>query len=442
MYPRPFPQSAALSRRARKVVADGVSRTTIALHPHPVYAYRGRGSRVYDVDGNEWIDFNNNYTALIHGHAHPEICAAVERQLRSGVSFSFATEAEIELAEILCGRVASLDRIRFTNSGTEAVMLAIKAARAHTGRAKIAKCEGAYHGAYDYAETSLDSGPRNWGDAVPQPVPYCDGTPGGVLADVVILPWNDTDTALAILQANRRQLAGVLFDPISNRVGMIPPDPDFVAMLRSFTHENGSVLIFDEVLAFRCGLGGMQGVLGIEPDLTTLGKIIGGGFPVGAVAGRESFMAVFESRDGKAPLSHSGTFNANPITMVAGARAMELVTPRALKRLNTLGAEARQGIQRAIEASGVAAQVTGQGSLFRIHLHQRELRSYRDAHLDAEEQARLERFHQHLASAGICITPQGLGCLSTATQPADLEALSHAVEEALRATELVAVASR
>jgi glutamate-1-semialdehyde 2,1-aminomutase len=357
---------------------------------------------------------------------------AVRRQLDLGVSYAMPTLAEIERAELLCDRIPSAEQARFANSGTEAVMIALKAARAFTGRPKIAKCEGAYHGGYDFAEVSLDSSPATWGEEEPHAVAYSRGTPDGVLDDVVVLPFNDVDTSERLLVEHARELAGILVDPMPNRGGLIPASDEFLAMLRRVADTYGIVLIFDEVISFRIGYRGAQHELGVLPDLTTLGKIIGGGFPVGALVGRASIMSVFDPRDGKPALPHGGTFNANPVTMVAGLAAMRAMTESAYDRLNELGELARSRIADAFAQDGVAAQVTGLGSLFMLHLHDRPLASYRDAYRGPDEQKQFGQVHRALLNDGIIIAPNGLGALSTPMTESEVEKLVDAVRVAIR----------
>ena len=311
MYPDPNSKSANLYARAQNVLPGGNSRSTIDLKPYPIYVAEAQGAEVVDVDGNTYVDFINNYTSLIHGHAFPAVTKAVTEQLSKGTAYAFGTVPEIDHAELICGRVPGFDKIRFMNSGSEAVMNAIKAARAYTGRPKIAKCEGAYHGSYDFAEVSLNSGPDDWGQNDMPSVPYSKGTPDGVLNDVVVIPYHDEVAAAQILKQNAGDLAAVVYDPVASRVGLIPPSRDYLEMLVEFCETHGVLLVFDEVIAFRLGYEGAQGFHGVTPDLTALGKIIGGGFPVGAVAGRAAAMQVFEGGGG---LPHGGTFNGNPVT--------------------------------------------------------------------------------------------------------------------------------
>lgn len=410
-------KSKAYSTRAREVLPGGNSRSTIDLKPHPIYVTHGEGSKVFDVDGNTYVDFNNNYTSLILGHANTLVNEAVQAQVLRGSAFAFGTVEEVEHAELLTSRIPTFDQIRFMNSGSEAVMNALKAARAYTGRPKIAKCEGAYHGSYDYAEVSLSAGPANWGKNSPQSVPHSKGTPQGVLDDVLVIPYHDTMAARELLLSEADNLSAILFDPVASRVGMIPPTDDYLAMLVEFCAANGVLLIFDEVIALRLGYEGAQGVYGVTPDLTALGKIIGGGFPVGAVAGKAEVMRVFESGGG---LPHGGTFNANPVTMVAGMATMKQMDAAAFDKLNAMGEFARERFARAFTDRGIAAQITGQGSLLRIHLTDRELRDYRTVYPTAEESAHMASVHQYLLAAGFFISSYGMVCLSTENTEAEV----------------------
>ena len=317
-------KSAALYERAQKTLPGGVSRNTVLRKPHPLYAQSASGCRVVDIEGVEHIDFANNMASLIHGHCHPKVIAAVTEQLGKGTAFTLATEVEVDYAEALCRRSPSFEQVRFVNSGTEAIMATVKASRAFTGRPKIAKVEGAYHGQYDYAEVSQTAAPSNWGDAQnPSSVPVAFGTPNSALDDVVIIPFNDPEGAVAILDQFKDQLACVLLDLMPHRVGLRPAETNYVKTLREWTRANGSLLVLDEVITFRSEFGGAQAWYGITPDLTALGKLIGGGFPIGAITGRREVMEVMNPLASKIRFPHSGTFSANPISMTAGLAAMQ-----------------------------------------------------------------------------------------------------------------------
>lgn len=424
-------RSARLYERAAAVLPGGTTRTTVFTAPHPLYAERGHGCHVVDVDGNDRLDFLGNYTALIHGYGAPEIVAALTRQLAAGTSFPLPTESEIQLAELLCDRVRSVERIWFTGSGSEAVMLAIKVARAATGRTMIAKCEGAYHGTYDSVQVNVGARPVSWDEGEPESQPEIAGLPRGVLEGTVVIPFNDPATAERVLLRHRDELAAVVVDPVPNRVGLIPPAPEYLATLRRLTEAHGIVLIFDEVLSFRTGYHGAQGDYGIAPDLTTFGKIIGGGMPIGAVGGRAEVMEVLDPRTTGPRAPHGGTFNANPMSMAAGLAGMRLVTPEALKRIDALGERLRSGLTSAFVASRVRGCVTGAGSLLRIHLGTDEVVDYSTAYPDQRARERTRRLYRYLLDNGILIAPYGMACVSTPMAEPDIDRLVEVVDRFL-----------
>jgi glutamate-1-semialdehyde 2,1-aminomutase len=422
-------RSAELYERALKVLPGGVSRNTVLRSPHPVYVDHAQGCRVTDIEGVERIDFANNMASLIHGHAHPAVVAAVTEQLGRGTAFTLATEVEIRYAEELCSRNPGFEKLRFVNSGTEAVMAAVKASRAFTNRPKIAKVEGSYHGQYDYAEVSQTSRPDSWGDVDrPASVPVAQGTPLNALKDVVVIPFNDVDNALTILNEHRGNLACVLVDPMPHRVGLKPAEPSFVAALRRFTQRDGSLLVFDEVVTFRSEFGGAQIWYEDRPDLTALGKTIGGGFPVGALTGRADVLEVMNPLAENVRFPHSGTFSANPVTMTAGLAAMELYDKAAVARLNALGRRAMQGVEAAILSTGAMASITGGGSMFRIHFKPSPPRNYREAFMTPEEGRKLKLMLDHLFDAGFMMINTCSATISTPMGEAEVDALVDAIE--------------
>lgn len=426
-------KSAALFERAKSVLPGGCSRNTILRKPHPIYVERGQGCYVYDVEGVRRTDFANNIASLIHGHAHPAIVAAVSEQLGKGTAFTLGTEVEIDYAEYIRSRNPAFERIRFVNSGTEAVMASLKAARAFTGRPKIAKVEGAYHGLYDYAEASQTAKPDNWGQPErPSSVAVSRGTPQRLLDDVVVIPFNDVRRAIEILDEHRDQLACVLVDLLPHRIGVVQAAQDFIQALRRWTEHNGALLIFDEVITFRSKFGGAQQWYDVQPDITALGKMIGGGFPVGAIAGSTEVMEVLNPLNGPAPFPLSGTFSANPITMIAGHTAMKLYDREVVDRLNALGDRARGSIGEAIKIAGVPACVTGQGSMFRIHLSADAPANYRQAYLSSEKAGLLSAFVGHLFDGGLLMVETGTGFLSTAMSEHDIDDMAAVVLIALR----------
>jgi glutamate-1-semialdehyde 2,1-aminomutase len=424
--------SRQLYERASHVMPGGNTRHSVALAPYPIYARSGSGCRITDVEGDERVDFLNNYTSLILGHAHPQVTEAVQRRAALGTAFTMPTPEEVELAELITGRVSYVEQIRFCNSGSEAVMLAIKAARAFTGRHKIAKFEGAYHGIYDYAEVSEGPTPDAWGDA-DAPVSITEpGTPPSVAHDVVVMPWNRPEACRELIERHKDELAAVLVDPMPLGIGMIAPRQGFLPWLREETARHGIVLIADEVLNFRLAYHGACQGPGIVPDLTTFGKIIGGGFPVGAVAGSRRVMSVFD-HTGALKVHHGGTFNANPVTIVAGLETMRHMTPEAFDRLNYLGEYVRDRLRRLFRDTGRPAQVCGTGSMFVAHLTAEELIDFRTLQGFSRTNPIYGGLCHKLLEYGFILSPRGIfGCLSTPMSETELDALVEALDRALR----------
>ncbi|WP_321371838.1 aspartate aminotransferase family protein [uncultured Desulfuromusa sp.] len=418
-------KSAELYQRGCKVMPGGVSRNTVLRSPHPLYAERGEGCYVTDVEGVKRIDFANNMASLIHGHAQPDVVAAVIDQLHKGTAFTLATEAEILYAEYLCSRNAGFEQIRFVNSGTEAVMGCLKASRAYTGRPKIAKVEGAYHGLYDYAEVSQTATPENWGSVdSPSSVPVAQGTPASALNDVIIIPFNDPDRAVEILDKHADELACVLVDFLPHRVGLVPASTEFVRAVYDWTRNNRALFVCDEVITFRSNYGGAQQWYDICPDLTAMGKMIGGGFPVGAIAGRQQIMDVMNPLNDPLVFPLSGTFSANPITMTAGRVAMELFNPRAVENLNLLADRARKLIVEAIALADIPACVTGGGSIFRVHMKEHPPENYREAFMDKKESLLIKTMLDHLFDHGLIMINTCSGVLSTAMTDHEIDILA------------------
>ncbi len=393
--------SRALWERALGSLPGGNTRTTIFHEPYPVYLVSGEGCRVTDVDGVERIDFISNYTSLILGHCHPRVVEAVQSQAGRMMSGAAPTELEIELAERIKERLPSIEQIRFANSGTEATMLALRAARAFTGREKVAVFAHGYHGSHDYAAS------------VPDDVSLAPGglgIPAGVAATVVVAPFDDVDGTRAALEPHLDELAAVLVEPVLGSGGVRPAADEFLRLLRDLTTEAGALLVFDEIISFRVGYHGAQGRVGITPDLTTLGKIIGGGLPVGALGGRADVMALFDPRlEGR--IGHGGTFNANPLTMAAGLATLDEMTPARYERLEALGGELRRKLE---ELGGVDVRQTA--SLFQVDV--------------GDEQRQLD-LNLALLANGILSTPRGMGCLSTPMTSAEIDAFVDAVRLAL-----------
>jgi len=429
-YRAKTPRSRQLFEEALRVMPGGNSRTTTFFDPYPFYITRGEGARIWDADGVERLDFNGNYTSLILGHANPPVVKAIQDAAASGMSFPGPTEHEIRLADLLTARIPGMEVVRFTNSGTEATMHAVRVARAFTGRSKIAKFEGAYHGTHDWVLVSVAPDPATAGSRKrPKSVAWSAGVPPMVLKHVVTLPWNDAEACARILEKQGSDVAALLIDPLLANAGLIPVREGFLEKLREVTQRLGILLVFDEVISFRIARGGAQERFGIRPDLTTLGKIIGGGLAVGAFGGRADVMNYYDPRDGRGRINHGGTFNANPLTMAGGIATMEQLTPEAYARLDALGDRLRNGVRRLLRARGYPGQVTGVGSLFWIHHTKKKLSDYRSTRPD-DPQAPARTF-LGLVNEGVLLSQRGLGACSLAMTDADVDRFVHALARAL-----------
>jgi glutamate-1-semialdehyde 2,1-aminomutase len=406
------PRSRSIWQEARDYLPGGDSRHSIFWDPYPIFITSGAGCHVVDADGVDRLDFINTMTTMILGHAPRVVVEAVRSQLERGMAYNAPNVHQVRLAKLLCDRVPSIDLVRFTNSGTEATLNALRAARAVTGRSRFAKVEGGYHGTHDAVTVSIRVHPQEAGDPQrPRAVPGSAGLPEEVLDQVVVIPFNDTGAARRVLEENKDQLAAVMVEPVMGSVGMVPASAEFLTMLREFTREHGVILIFDEVISFRVAPGGAQQYYGISPDLTALGKIIGGGFPVGAFGGRRDIMELYDPTKG-ARLSHAGTFNANPITMLAGAVTLEQLTPETYRGLAELTETLRQGVREICAGLEVPVQVTGLGSLFGVHFTDRPVRGYRD--VATCNSSLRDAVFLGLMNEGILTAPNLVGAISTA----------------------------
>jgi glutamate-1-semialdehyde-2,1-aminomutase len=435
-----FRHSADLTRRARALYPSGVTRVSVGTAPIgayedgiSIYAQSGSGAFVEDVDGNRYLDFHNNFSTLVHGHAHPAVIQAIQGQLQRGVCFGNPTEADLDLAAALCDRIPAIERIRFLNSGTEAVMFAIKAARAITGRRKIAKFEGAFHGTYDWAEVSVRSNPENWGKgAVPHSTPPYLNTPDQVLRDVVTLPFNDLALTRAILDEHGDEIACILVDVMPCAAGMVPVLGDYLANLQELARHRDILVISDEVVCFRLGYSGSSALAGLDPDLVTLGKVIGGGLPIGAVGGKQQILSIFAPQD-RAPVPQGGTFSANPLTMAAGLAALNGYSTGQVEHVNRLGDRLRQGVEEVANATGVPLIAMGAGSLFRLHLKRRRPTTYREAFASPKESEALRRLNTFVLMRGFQVAFPFWGAVSTVMSEAHIDAFVDAIRESVLA---------
>ncbi len=419
-YRESTPRSLQLFERALQSLPGGNTRTTTYMQPYPFYFDHGNGYAIYDIDGNQRLDFINNYTSLILGHCHPSVVTAVQRQASRGMSVAAPTELEIELAEELKRRLASIERIRFTNSGTEATMLALRAARAFTGRAKIAKFEVGYHGSHDYA--AFD--PSTMQTANPESA-TADGIPSLIAETIITLPYNNPEGVERIVSRHHHEVAALIVEPVIGAGGILLPQEGFLSFLREITHRYGIVLIFDEIIAFRLSYHGAQGYFGTVPDLTTLGKIIGGGLPIGAFGGRAEIMDAFDPRRAT-PISHGGTFNGNPTAMAAGLATLHEMTPETYTHLNDLGVEMKTKLEALFASFNIPVQVNQIGSLFNLHFSHVPVTDY--ATVSTTNRQWLKGLFLAALNHGIVFTSRGMGCLSTPMTSTQLDLFVQAIK--------------
>lgn len=428
-------RSEAAYLRETKVVPGGSMRAASWFKPHPPYAARGEGCWVTDIDGRRILDCANNFFSLIHGHAYPPVLDAVRNAMERGTAFGMPTESEVLLAETLAARNSRMEQTRFCNSGTEAVLAAIKAARGITGRERIAKFEGCYHGAYDWIEVSLDPTPVTWNDENGNPASVATnaGTPKSVLRETVVLPYDDPQRCVDILRREGQSLAAVILDPHASRAGTVPMSKETTAVVQEACRRDGIMLICDEVISFRLSFEGASPLFDLEPDLITTAKIIGGGLPIGAVSGPADRMAVFNHADGKPKVSMGGTFSGNPLSMAAGLASLANYSRSAIERLNGFGDGLREKVRNGFADARVEARLTGMGSLFRLHLGSTKVTDYRTAYVDPEKAQLIRHIHLAMLDEGVLLTPNCSGALSTPMTETEVSTL---------ATKLVAVVSR
>lgn len=428
-YVRMTRGSARLHEEALKLLPGGNSRHTVYFKPYPIYARAAYGCRIVDVDGNERIDLFNNAGSLILGHNHPAVLKAVREQLERGDVFGMPTELEARLAELISRASRCVERLRFCVSGTEATLYAIRAARAFTKRSAVAKFEGHYHGGHDFLEVSVSPPLEECGPASsPRPVPDSEGIPEGVVKDIVTLPWNDFENAEAIIKAHRQELAAVIVNPIGR---IHPAQADFLKGLREVTERYGILLIFDEVLSgFRIAYGGAQEYYGITPDLATYGKIIGGGYPLGAFGGGEEIMRPFDPTQERPRIPHAGTFNAHPLSLAAGLATLALLTPELYERLGGMGERFRRALGSALQELRIKAAISGIASIAKpIYFGVTRALSYRDtAFADKELE---HEFALRCICKGLYMVPSGFCTLSAAMSDEDLGLAIRSMIEAL-----------
>jgi glutamate-1-semialdehyde 2,1-aminomutase len=406
-------QSARLFEEARRLMPGGVSSPVRAMRSvgrdHPLFLRRGAGGEVWDADGNRYIDWVQSWGPLIAGHAHPDVVTAVTAAAEDGTSFGAPTELELELAREVCAAVPSLEQVRFVSSGTEAVMSAVRLARAHTGRAKILKFAGGYHGHADALLAQAGSGLATLG------IPSSPGVPATVTADTLVCEYNDLDAVRALAERHGDYLAAILVEPVAGNMGVVPPRPGFLEGLRTVCNGTGAVLVMDEVITgFRVGYGGGQERLAVRADLTCLGKIVGGGLPAAAFGGGAAIMGRLAP---EGDVYQAGTLSGNPLAMAAGLATLALLRePGAYDRLETTAAALEAGLRRD------DVTVNRVGAMLTAFFHPGPVRSFAD--VAASDTERFARFHAHMLAHGVYIAPSQFEAL--------MPSLAHTMEQVER----------
>jgi glutamate-1-semialdehyde 2,1-aminomutase len=432
-------KSETLFAEALKYIPGGVNspvRAFRAVGGQPFFVNKARGAKIWDVDGNELIDYVGTWGPAILGHAHPKIISAIKAAADHGTSFGIPNPLEVTMAKLICGLVPSIQKVRMTSSGTEACMSAVRLARGFTKRDKIIKFDGCYHGHVDSLLVKAGSGALTSGH------PDSAGVPAAFTQHTIVLPFNDVETVKAVFTANKNQIAGIIVEPVPGNAGLYLPKPDYLEFLREITQANGALLIFDEVMTgFRLAPGGAQERFGIRPDLTCLGKIIGGGLPVGAFGGRADIMDLLAPLG---PVYQAGTLSGNPLAMAAGlANLEELVgqipcltgqagSPSHYARLEELGTQLETGMKAAAVSANIPVQFNRCGSMFCTYFTGGPVHNLADAMKSDREQFR--KFFHEILDAGFYFAPSQFeaGFISTAHTVADIEKTVNAAAKILR----------
>lgn len=414
--------SQELFEESKKIIPGGVSSPVRAFKPYPFFVAKGEGSHIYDVDGNNYIDHCLAYGPLILGHADKTVVSDLTNQLTMGTAYGAPTENEIKLSREVINRIPSAEMVRFTNSGTEATMSAIRVARGFTKRDKIVKFEGAYHGAHDYCLVKGGSGAACLPDSL--------GIPVDTTKNTLTVPFNDEEALTELMEKEGENIACIIMEVVMGNIGCVEPKDGYLEFLRKITEENGIVLIFDEVITgFRLAIGGAQEYYGVTPDMTTLGKIVGGGLPMGAFCGKKEIMELVAPNG---PVYQAGTFSGNPISVQAGLSTLKQLNKDFYTSLNKKGEFLRSNIRDIVDELSLDISPVGLGSMFQIYFNPNEVTNYAEAQ-ESDSERFLVYFRQ-LLKEGVFIPPSQFECnfISSAHEMEDLEKTANAIRESLK----------
>ncbi|MCI7292017.1 MAG: glutamate-1-semialdehyde 2,1-aminomutase [Methanobrevibacter woesei] len=414
--------SQELFEESKKIIPGGVSSPVRAFKPYPFFVAKGEGSHIYDVDGNSYIDHCLAYGPLILGHADKTVVSDLTNQLTMGTAYGAPTENEIKLSREVINRIPSAEMVRFTNSGTEATMSAIRVARGFTKRDKIVKFEGAYHGAHDYCLVKGGSGAACLPDSL--------GIPVDTTKNTLTVPFNDEEALTELIEKEGENIACIIMEVVMGNIGCVEPKDGYLEFLRKITEENGIVLIFDEVITgFRLATGGAQEYYGVTPDMTTLGKIVGGGLPMGAFCGKKEIMELVAPNG---PVYQAGTFSGNPISVQAGLSTLKQLNKDFYTSLNKKGEFLRSNIRDIVDELSLEISPVGLGSMFQIYFNPNEVTNYAEAQ-ESDSERFLVYFRQ-LLKEGVFIPPSQFECnfISSAHEMEDLEKTANAIRESLK----------
>jgi glutamate-1-semialdehyde 2,1-aminomutase len=417
-YKEKFPVSKAHHEKLINYIPGGATRSLSYFKPYPIHIDYGKGAWVYTHEGHKLLDVTNAYGAIVHGHGDPDIVKAVQKGIAKGSQYSTPTDGQYKLAKLLCERIPGFDRVRFVNSGTEATLFALRTARAYTGKDKILKMSGGFHGTHDCVAASTK---KNVITA---------GIPKGMTEDMLEVPFNDFDALEKTVKENASHLAAVIIEPFLGAGGVVLPKQGYLEHVRKVTSDNNVLLIFDEIFSYRVNTGGCQKLFGVTPDLTTVGKVVGGGLPIGVFGGKEKIMNIFCHENTDKPLYHSGTFNGYETVMQAGYAALSKYDESAVAYINELGDQLQKGLLESFKSNGLKIQSNQIGSLLNLHFVNEPITTAEQV-LKSEEQLHT-LMHLSLLNKGIFTIPRGLFILSTAMTRNEIDLLVNKIDETLK----------